>query len=80
MILASNLSELEQFERRPRNCLFSNKIEFLANGIILGQNSRKLTPLKIQFYYLDNIAPPTNTFFIAWQLHQFDFGVIIAAF
>ena len=55
------------------------KLNFLANGCILGQNSRKLTPLKIQFYYEANIAP-RNTFFIAWQWHQFDFGVIFTLF
>ena len=56
------------------------KLNFRANGFILGQNSRKLTPLKIQFYYFNNIDPPKNTFFIAWQLYQFDFGVIFTAF
>ena len=55
------------------------KLNFLANGCILGQNSRKLTPLKIQFYFQDNIAP-RNTFLIAWQWHQFDFGVIFTLY
>ena len=58
---------------------FLIKLSFLANGCILGQNSRKLTPLKIQFYFKDNIAP-RNTFLIAWQWHQFDFGVISTLF
>ena len=61
LILASKLSELEQFEKRAKNCLFAEKIiklNFLANGCILGQNSRKLTLLKIQFYYQEYIIPP----------------------
>merc|ERR1712155_43008 len=69
MPLPSNL------KNRQKIAFFLIKLNFLANGCILGQNSRKLTPLKIQFYYEDNIAP-RNTFFIAWQWHQFDFGVI----
>ena len=61
LILALKLSELEQFEKRAKNCLFAEKIiklNFLANGCILGQNSRKLTLLKIQFYYQEYIIPP----------------------
>ena len=30
------------------------KLNFLANGCILGQNARKETPFKIQFYCQDN--------------------------
>ena len=31
------------------------KLNFLANGCVLGQNARKKTPFKIQFYCQDNI-------------------------
>ena len=31
------------------------KLHFLANGCVLGQNARKETPFKIQFYCQDNI-------------------------
>ena len=31
------------------------KLNFLANGCVLGQNARKETPFKIQFYCQDNI-------------------------
>ena len=31
------------------------KLNFLANGCILGQNARKETPFKIQFYFQDHI-------------------------
>jgi hypothetical protein len=56
LILASKLSELEQFENLAANGLFMYKIEnFLANGCVLGQNARKETPFKIQFYCQDNI-------------------------
>ena len=72
LILASKLSELEQFEKWPENCLLRTKLSFLANGCILRQNSRKLTPLKIQFYCQHIITQPKNTFFNAWQWHQFD--------
>ena len=48
------------------------KLNFLANGCVLGQNARKETPFKIQFYCQDNITRPINTFFNAWQWHQFD--------
>ena len=54
------------------NRKFHGNFIFLANGNILGQNLRKLTPLKIQFYCQENITLPINTFFIAWQWHQFD--------
>ena len=45
---------------------------YMANGYILGQASRKLTPLKIQFYCQENISQPMNTLFNAWQWYQFD--------
>ena len=67
LISASKLSDLKNGQKIAFLLI---KLSFLANGCILGQNSRKLTPLKIQFYYLDNVAPPTNTFFIAWQWHS----------
>ena len=35
------------------------------------------TPLKVQFYYQDNINLPLNTFSGAWQWHRFDFCLII---
>ena len=35
-------------------CLWT-KLNFLANGCILGQNARKETPFKIQFYCQDHI-------------------------
>ena len=68
----------------PWNFLLKAKFDknspFWAEGCILGQNSRKLTPLKIPFYFQGNITLPNNTFFIAWQWHQFDFGVIFTLF
>ena len=51
---------------------FHGNFIILANGYILGQNSRKLTPLQIPFYCQDNITLPTNTFFNACEWHQFD--------
>ena len=54
------------------NGKFHGNFIFLANGYILRQNSRKLTPLKISFYCQGNITQPINTFFNAWQWHQFD--------
>ena len=51
------------------NFAFNKKIHgnfiFLANGYILGKNSRNLTPLKIPFYCQDIITLPINTFFNA---------------
>ena len=44
------------------------------------QNSRKLTPLRIQFYCQYIITQPKNTFFNAWQWHHFDFSVIFTLF
>merc|ERR1712155_451565 len=38
------------------------------------QNQRKETPLKIQFYYQDNINLPIKTFSKAWKWQPFDFG------
>ena len=35
------------------------------------------TPLKVQFYYQDNLNLPLNTFSRAWQWHRFDFCLII---
>ena len=68
----------------PWNFLLKAKFDknnpFWAEGCILGQNSRKLTPLKISFYCQGTITLPNNTFFIAWQWHQFDFGVIFTLF
>ena len=78
LILASKLSELEQFEKQARNCLFANKIEFSGKRLHPREKLKKTD--KIQFCYLNNIDPPKNTFFIAWQLYQFDFGVIFTAF
>ena len=34
---------------------FRTKLHFMANGCVLGQNARKETPFKIQFYCKDNI-------------------------
>ena len=42
------------------NRKFHGNFIFLANGNILGQNSRKLTPLKIPFYCQDNITLRIN--------------------
>ena len=68
----------------PWNFLLKAKFDknspFWSEGCILGQNSRKLTPLKIPFYCQGNITLPNNTFIIAWQWHQFDFGVIFTLF
>ena len=47
LILASKLSEMEQFENRAANGLFANKQNFLANGCILGQKAKKKTLFKI---------------------------------
>ena len=44
------------------------------------KNSRRLTPLRIQFYCHYITTQPTNTFFNAWQWHQFDFGIIFGLF
>ena len=56
--------------------LFNFAFIFLANGYIQGQNSRKVTPLKIPFYCQNRVTLPINTFFNAWEWHQFDFGII----
>ena len=52
------------------------KLNFLANGCVLGQNARKETPFKIQLYLTNNIALPKDTFSRAWQWHWFDLGLI----
>ena len=62
------------------NRKFYGNFIFLANGYILGQNTRKLTPLKIPFYFQENITLLKNTFFMAWQWQQVDFGVIFTLF
>ena len=38
------------------------KLNFLANGCILGQNARKETPFKIQFYCQGNIHLLSESF------------------
>ena len=60
--------------------IFNKNSPFYAEGCIPEQNSRKLTPLRIQFYCQYIITQPTNTFFNAWQWHQFDFGTIFSLF
>ena len=52
------------------------KLHFLANDCVLGQNARKETLLKIQFYYIYSITPPKESFSRAWKWHGFDFGLI----
>ena len=73
LILASKLSDLKNGQKIAFLLI---KLSFLANGCILGQNSRKLTPLKIQFYYQET----HKHLFIAWQWHQSDFCVIFTLF
>ena len=50
---------------------FNKNSPFYIEGCILQQNSRKLTPLRIQFYCQYIITQPKNTFFNAWQWHHF---------
>ena len=61
LISASKLSDLKNGQKIAFLLI---KLSFLANGCILGQNSRKLTPLKIQFYYQDIITLTINTFLL----------------
>ena len=44
LILASKLSELEQFEKQAQNCLFANKIEFLGKWLHPRANIKKTDP------------------------------------
>ena len=44
LILASKLSELEQFEKQARNCLFVNKIEFLGKWLHPRAKLKKTDP------------------------------------
>ena len=59
---------------------FHKTSPFWAEGCILEENLRRLTPLRIQFYCQNIINLPINTLFIAWQWHQFDFGIIFTPF
>ena len=51
LILASKLSELEQFESRGANSLFANKIEFYGKWLHPRAKFNKEDPLQIQFYF-----------------------------
>ena len=44
LILASKLSELEQFEKQARNCLFANKIEFSGKWLHPRAKLKKTDP------------------------------------
>ena len=57
LILASKLSELKQFEIWHKIANLQANMIFLENDCMLGQNALKPTPLKIQFYFQDNINP-----------------------
>ena len=48
-------------------------MNFLENDCMVEQNARKLTPLKIQFYFQDNITLPTSTISKAKKRHCFFF-------
>ena len=63
-----------QSKIKKKNC------PFWAEGWVLEQNSRKLTPLRIQFYFQFIITLTANIFFNAWQWHKFDFDVIFTLF
>ena len=62
-VIKSNLKIGQQIANLQAN------MNILANGCILEQNARKETPIKIQFYFQDNITLPTNTFSKAWLWH-----------
>ena len=53
---------------------FHGNCNFLEKGCVMAENSRKETPLKIQFYYQDIINLPIKTFSKAWKWQPFDFG------
>ena len=90
LILASKLSELEQFENRAaKNQLASkcvkmrpksNPCNWQALEKVYFGSLRNETPLKIQFYYETNIPQPKNIISRAWQWHRFDFGLIFILF
>ena len=44
LILASKLSELEQFEKHAQNCLFANKIEFSGKWLHPRAKLKKTDP------------------------------------
>ena len=69
---------------------FNKKCPFWAEGCILGQNSRKLTPPKISFYCQSIITLPTNnkhlfsclamaSVWFWWHFHSFCFLKLLFA-
>ena len=80
LILASKLSEIEQFENRAANnqiarkrvkirpksnrCYCQALEQMFLGWVMLTWNE---TPLKIQFYYQINITQPKNICFKAWR-------------
>ena len=80
LILASKLSELEQFEKQAENCLLADKIEFFGKWLHPRAKLKKTDPT-LNSILLEGAHHPTHKhLFIAWQWHQSDFCVIFALF
>ena len=81
VLRCSLLSEKCKFHKK-----FSVKRKLNKNSPICAkacnveQNSRKETPLKIQFYFQTNLTQPITTFLKCWKWHWFNIGLNITLF
>ena len=73
LILASKLSELEQFENRAENCLFSNKIEFSGKWLHPRGKCKKGDPVENSILLPGQHQLTLSTFSKAYEWHLFVF-------